>query len=68
MMVMSKARRRWKLRSCHMKQVLTHEVNNEMKTSPKVKLYGRAFHFTGQDATQCMIRFRIDRCTIKREL
>jgi hypothetical protein len=51
MMVMSKARRQWKLRSCHMKQVLTHEVNNEMKTSPKAKVYARGVHFTSQDAT-----------------
>jgi len=37
-----------------MNQVHTHG-EKEMKTSPKVKVYARGFHFTGQDAIECMV-------------
>ena len=33
----------------------------------KAKVYFRAFCFAGQDAIECVIGFRIDRRTIKRE-
>ena len=32
----------------------------------KTKVYSKAFCFAGQDAIECVIRFRIDNCTIKR--
>jgi hypothetical protein len=31
------------------------------------KVYARAFCFAGQDTIECVIGFRIDSCTIKRE-
>jgi len=35
--------------------VLTHG-EKEMKTSPEAKVYARGFHFTSQDAIECMVR------------
>jgi hypothetical protein len=32
----------------------------------KAKLYARAFCFDSQDAIECVIRFKIDRHTVKR--
>jgi hypothetical protein len=39
-----------------------------MKCKGKVKIYVKALCFTGQDAIKCVIRFRIIRHTIKREI
>ena len=47
-------------RSIQMKQAHTWREDEEVKTSPKAKIYARVFYFAGQDAIEYVVRFRID--------
>jgi hypothetical protein len=48
--------------------VLNIGKKEEMKTSPKAKIYAWGFYFTSQGAIECMVRFKIDSRTIRLSL
>ena len=55
--VVRKARTWMKHDQCKMEQSHTWREDEEVKTSPKSKMYVKVFVFAGRDAMECVVRY-----------